>query len=422
MDNKEYVKGVVRYQLNNCSGAFSHNLERDLHLFILWEHGRGHENLVRDYISAKFLLLAEYHILWSKDKVNENFLRLYKAIDGGVISKKSRQVGEGEFICFVVEDQSPEYRYRQNVSGTIELVNTKVLHCKRSLREISGGYYIHSSSGPEEFYEQMALLLGPSELRQVHDVSDGQCLRRDICSDLSGAQGWNDFSEMFDVLRYCSQYVILRNFEFLPDKFFENDKDVDMLCDSVSDTLAAINGRAVKSRKGVCKSVVSVSGISVPFDIRFLGDNYYDMRWQKHILSSRELTEKAVFAPRQDDYFFSLLYHAALQKRTMKDIYKERLTGLARMLQFDFLHPDTFTDERKIAAVLEGFLKASGYVYVAPVDSGVFCNYRILRHIDSSVGGKDKKVIEKLVAILVPRKIVMLFPKDLRAWVKSVLK
>lgn len=420
MDNNKYFKGGVKYSLDPETGGVAHNLDRDLHLFILWEYGLPFQEDVRDVISRNFSLLGEYYISWSEEKVNENFLRLYKAIDQEIISNKVEKVGGREFICFIVEDNDPEYRYRQNVSGTIELVNTKVLSCKRLLREKSGGYYVHSSGSPEEFYEQAAILIGPSRLEQVHAVKDVP-IKQSFQEDLCGADGWTNFEELFGVLNLSSIYVVLRNFEFLPYNFFGNDKDVDILCDDVADVTSALNATDLKSIDTVCKCNVRVGEQLIPFDIRFVGDDYYHIKWEQRILTSRSATADKVFVPRMDDYFFSLLYHGAIQKRNIKPIYLERLSKLAEKLGFDFVDSSTFRDEKLVARLLEGFLKANGFIYVTPKDPGVHCNRRVLRYIDVAIGGGDSKVLARLVKSFMPARIKKRIPKNIKNRIKAML-
>ncbi len=304
---QKYAKGLLEYELLSDGKGFQHNLDRDLHLLIIWQNGRAVEEQILAETLRRFDVLATIEIQWSPEHIDNNFKRFYKHIPTDRVQGKAAQVGAGAFICVLFEDLHPLYQYRQTVSGSIELANVNVLDLKRDSRERCGGYFVHSSGSPDEFFEQAALLF---EANQLRDILEGQWRgdRKTLARDLSGSQGWHDFAELFSVLRYCSPYVVLRNFEFLPDAFFENDKDVDILCANSIDLRLAANATVRDQVEGCVKLNIKVAGVDVPFDVRRVGDDYYDANWQRAILKHRTCGAGGIFRPRDDDYFFSLYY------------------------------------------------------------------------------------------------------------------
>lgn len=412
----DYYKGQVEYSLSALDGGARHGLERDLQLFIVWEKGRHADADVLQSIGSSFDILAVCTVQWSSEHSSLNFKRFYKHINAGRVRGKAEEVGAGEFLCVVLEDRNPAYRYRQTVSGNVELVNTNLLTLKRRVREQCGGYFVHSSGSPEEFFEQAILLFGPQRLQEIVD-RQWVNTRRHLEEDLAGSAGWEGFAELFSVLRYCSNYVVLRNFEFLPDQFFENDKDVDVLCARVADFAMAANATIVSSSKGVTKLQVRIAGREVPFDLRCVGDDYFDMRWQCDLLDRRQADEFGIFQPRADDYFFSLFYHAVLQKPAVKPAYIERLGMLAQRLELDFFEPQILDDAKRCARLIEGFLRASGYAYVKPQDVEVFQNHQVIRHIDVKVGGGNKTRLLNLMRLLFPASIRRFIPVGLKRFV-----
>ena len=44
---------------------------------------------------------------------------------------------------------------------------------------------------------------------------------------------WSSFSEFINTANLHCNWLVLRNHEYLPNDFFENDKDVDMLCEDL---------------------------------------------------------------------------------------------------------------------------------------------------------------------------------------------
>ena len=177
-------------------------------------------------------------------------------------------------------------------------------------------------------------------------------------------------------------------------QFFENDKDVDILVITWPILYRRLM-QAYKIDTRGAKVEVSVSGYFVPFDIRFVGDEYYDEKWEYNILKRREKNESNIFQPRIDDYYFSLLYHAALQKSTIDEKYINILNKIAANLDFDFVAKSTFKSVKEVAVILDGFMRYYGYSYVTPKDKNVFVNFRVLRHISKDLGGgKSDWIIE----------------------------
>ncbi|QOP41461.1 hypothetical protein [Sulfurimonas marina] len=44
---------------------------------------------------------------------------------------------------------------------------------------------------------------------------------------------WQSFQEFIEVANNKCNWLVLRNFEYLPNDFFGNDKDVDVLCEDL---------------------------------------------------------------------------------------------------------------------------------------------------------------------------------------------
>jgi hypothetical protein len=414
-----YYKGLAKYTHSKEMGFFKHNLKNDYQLFIIWQNGRSFENEIIEKVESNFEILSKIDLEWSKDKVVENFNRLYKAFDNPYISNKAETMGNGNLLCLMVKDNDPKYNYRKTVSGTIELVNTKAVKVKRESRALCSGYYVHSSASPEEFYEQAILLLGDAILKEV---LNGNKKTLFLSQDLKGANGWKNFSDLFITLRYSSNYLVLRNFEFLPFDFFDNDKDVDILCKDVNDFISASNAKVIDINDGGAKLIVRVEDQDVPFDIRFVGDNYYNSNWAKDMLSQRIQSNNEVYRPRIDDYFFSLLYHSVLQKPKIKPVYIEVFDRVSKELEFDFFDIDKIYDKKYVASLLEGYFYFKGYSYTEPKDEGVYINYSVLKYIAKDLGGKNSKRISRLIKTITPRKVIDKIPLSIKTKVHSIIK
>lgn len=411
MNIENYSKGIVNYSYSESKECFEHDLEADHQLFIIWQNGRSCEDEITKAIGLDFDILSTINMQWSEKNIAQNFNRFYKAVNNPSISNKAETMGKGEFLCLIVKDNNPKYHYRKTVSGAVELVNSKTVQVKRKVREICGGYYVHSTASPEEFYEQAILLFGEVLLKEILVAQREHLV---LNQDLKGAEGWSTFSELFTTLKYSSKYIVLRNFEFLPFDFFDNDKDVDALCENVMDFISAANAKVLSLTDGGAKLIVKVEGQEVPFDLRFIGDGYYHSSWERDMLEQRVKTIDNVYKPRLDDYFFSLLYHAVLQKPAVKPVYLERFASISEELQFDFFDVDKINNKKYIASIIEGFLVFKNYSYVDAKDSGVYVNYSFLKHISKDLGGRKTKKLHDLIQLAVPRKFISIIPSTIK--------
>ena len=418
MNVENYYKGLVKYSYSESKKYFVHDLDDDYQLFIIWQNGRSCEDEIIQAIKLNFNIVSSISMQWSERNAVQNFNRFYKAIDNPQISDKAETMGKGEFLCLVVKDNNPKYHYRKTVSGAIELVNSKTVKIKREVREICGGYYVHSTASPEEFYEQAILLFGEDLLQEVLDCQHEALV---LDQDLKGAEGWSGFPELLTTLKYSSKYLVLRNFEFLPFNFFNNDKDVDALCENVMDFISASNAKVLSLTDGGAKLMVKIEDKQVPFDIRFIGDGYYHSSWERDMLEQRVKTIDNVYKPRLDDYFFSLLYHAVLQKPDIKPIYIQRFASISNELQFDFFDINKINDKRYIASIIEGFFVFKNYLYTNPKDTKVYVNYSTLKYLPKELGGKKSKKIKSLIRLAVPQVFIDVIPNNIKIKAHSLI-
>ena len=59
------------------------------------------------------------------------------------------------------------------------------------------------------------------------------------------------------------------------------------------------------------------------FDLRFVGDRYYDPEWAREILDRRVWNPGGFFTPSNEDYFESLAYHAVVHKNVFSRTYSQ---------------------------------------------------------------------------------------------------
>ncbi len=128
IEPSSYYKGCLDYEFNQENYGFKHNINKDYHLFIIWEGGVDKTQDVIHKLKEKFSILSQVEVKWSRNKIYENVSRFYKIDCSSMIKDHCKnKVRGGRFYCIVVEDKQPVYNYRQNVSGSIRIVNTNVL-------------------------------------------------------------------------------------------------------------------------------------------------------------------------------------------------------------------------------------------------------------------------------------------------------
>ena len=374
------IHDVRRFRRSNLTFTkaddqnFRHNYDRDLHLFVVWQDARHKAGEILSDLDSTFLIRSAMEIEWSDAYVVENTNRLYKKVQTGSTSLPAK-IGDGRFVAIIVEDPEPVYAFDQTVSGLIECVNLEVVrHKKRYRGWFESPYAVHSTNSLGEFFEQAPLLHGLEGLRAIINSSSEATEIESKASDLAGTTGWDSLHELLSHLAISTNSVVLRGFERLPDLDPGLVEEIDVLCEDLPGFLAAVNAYLADPVQKPYKAMVKVAGHEIRIDARYVGDGYYDAVWQKDILRHQLVHNDIVGRPRQDDYFFSLLYHAKLQKLELSEEYIERLPQFAASIGLDWISSDDIISNASAAAILTGYMKANGYRYTAPVDRGVASN------------------------------------------------
>lgn len=197
------------------------------------------------------------------------------------------------------------------------------------------------------------------------------------------------FQEIIDVLNENNlSYLILRNYNNLLEKdmYMNGHGDVDMLvADSkvVKETLKA-QEYPIHGDDGTHYFIV-VNKEKVSLDLRHVGDGYYCTSWQKDMLD-RRVKQNGFYVMSPEDYFYSLIYHAILQKPKLSKEYQHRLTKMAAELNISIGEKMTSSDFIKL---LENYMRKNSYTYTFPTDIYVPLNKKL---IDKKLLIKNKKL------------------------------
>ncbi len=344
------------------------------HLLIVWETATHRISEIEEDLESRFQVLQSFHIQWSREHIHKNMGRFYgkKLPD---IADKVSHCGEGEFVVYFITDPTPDWAVMKTSSG-LQLVNRHVFDAKKIYREMTGGgHRVHATNNQAETLRDAVLLFG-LELPEARgsDVP--------ICRDLVGAGAWGSLTEMFSVMNLCTRYVVLRNFDSLPEKHDASmHGDIDILCTDYDEFALLANAEAVFPQSYRRYYFINVGGEKIPVDIRDINENYYCARWSLDLIRHR-VSKRGIYVPAKQDYVYSLAYHALMHKRNLSPDYGIKLVAL-----FESIHQtDTISSHMGyVAETLNFFMLENGYRFVRPLDWSVYFNYRKTSEIGPAI-------------------------------------
>ncbi|MDB2663063.1 glycosyltransferase [Paracoccaceae bacterium] len=347
----------------------------ELHCFILWDVTEVES--VRSAILEKFEIL--YQIKYFPRALNKLGGR-NKVLDQIYPFSKHNygKKGQTAFELFVIVDNEPRYEeiYDKNFRGHL-VVNRNTHELKQVLRNGRQGY-LHASNNILETLDALeALTMFDKKVpSSMYDIWRPK---------------FKNFEDLFARLdRLGVNYCVLRNFEMLPDEYqIDEHGDIDILVENYFEAKAVLGGVSYKHklpetdpRWGVPYEIggykiankVMVGDVEVEFDIRFVGDGYYDEGWQKDMLRNRKRT-KCFYTLNDEDYFYSLVYHGLLHKRSLSKTYINRFAALAHAacLKID---EATLKNEVQLWDLLRRYLKANNYDLTIPIEKNIPFNFR----------------------------------------------
>lgn len=180
-------------------------------------------------------------------------------------------------------------------------------------------------------------------------------------------KNWEHIEDAFLQLNAKCEYLILRNFEgFFDDILIEGHNDIDVLCASRSDRKNMVHILDAVPRIGVDNGIhykFLYKGKEIALDIRTLGDGYYDRSWQRAMLKKRIYNPIGFYTMDEENYFYSLIYHAIYQKKSLSQEYLARLRAMNPMV-----HEAEQIDFEK---TLLQFMTKKRYKYTIPYDKYV---------------------------------------------------
>ncbi|SCZ76072.1 hypothetical protein [Pseudobutyrivibrio xylanivorans] len=166
---------------------------------------------------------------------------------------------------------------------------------------------------------------------------------------------WNNLGELFCELNETCEYIVIRNYEgILKNSFDDSHNDIDFLCRDI-DKFITISGAKQMKYNDKIHCVINVSGTNIRIDIRSVGDNYYDEKWENEMLTSRILYDELLYTMSPENYYYAILYHEIYHKNELKDDYVTTLIKLSEKLGIEFC-------KKTIKEDLDRYMKIKGYI------------------------------------------------------------
>ena len=349
-----------------------------IHLIIIWPKAMSYKDKIIEDVSCQFDVKKIFKFHWDRKSYYKNLKIFYSHSlkdfsdrrYNRIISSKIKNVGIGDFIVVVFEDVNPCIEKRETTSGVVE-VNSHVFDLKTKYRSIIGGSRIHSSNDNWETNKDLTLLFGLNTEDFLERYSGSSLLIEDVQRNCMGYDGYSSIEEFFYVLNNCLKYVVLRNHENLPDKYVSTEHgDIDLLVEHFNYAVKLTNAERAYRQDYRVYHYIKIAGNQYPFDFRYIGDQYYDPNWEQSIIDNRILLKNVFYAPCCTDQFYSLLYHAYIQKREVKEDYFQKLDYYAKCIGTEYDNKEFMTS----LGLLFPYLKSNSYDFIRPIDKSVYYN------------------------------------------------
>lgn len=182
-------------------------------------------------------------------------------------------------------------------------------------------------------------------------------------------QKWNSLEELFERLNRV-EYVMLRNYENLQAEI-AGGGDIDILCADKEQAVNLICAYPRVQGREAFNYYTVVADEKIPIDIREVGDGYYDEAWESSMLQNR-VKNADYYMMDDENYKYSLLYHALLHKAAIADKYVDLLEKMFERT----IEISDGTDQ-----LLSGYLCKKGYIISIPKDKGVEFNEENCRRL-----------------------------------------
>jgi hypothetical protein len=342
------------------------------------------QKLFTDFLEQRFRVIARPVVHWQAESFGSNINRLYRQPSNSK-SSKALEVGNGPFQVVVLEDVSPNYRFFRQNSGRVKPSNINVIQAKAELRrlvDVDYEFAVHSSNSLDEFWHDARLIFGKS-LWSILENPRLTFSGGSFVNPPPGSGGWNSLSELLEFVSLQSDFVLYKSQSLDDvDKSLKEGKDIDILVRNLHGFAAATGGEANFLERRVPQIWVTVANQRILLDLRVVGDNCWDARWQQSGFASAKVAEDYGSFLTIEDWFFLRLYFLIGYKPSIRVDADSNLGKVAAQIFDEDTASDLFTDPKCASSILDGYLLDKGYRYTKSVWKHEHLNDRVARYSD----------------------------------------
>ena len=340
------------------------SIQKNLYLFIIWEKARHLENEILKRMNKEFKILKKFAIKWDEDKFHDN---IYSFGGGCLVNSNFHEEhkGKGEFLMVLIEDGNENLEVRLTAQDKM-LVNKNVFDFKYKTRAelLNNMCSLHASNNIKETRHDFALLTGQSLEDFINNNKlDGETIY--LKQNLPCVDGWRNLSHIFYILNETVNYAVLRNFEGLPNEVIVDEHtDIDILVEDMQNFISVLEGSKLRDDIFKIRVYADIKGTEALFHCKYIGDDYYDKKWQRKILENRILNQNNIYVPDEQEYFYSLLYHALYQKTYVSNTYIPIFNELMPKLGLE-----VNTNIEHLKHIMEKYLVENNYKIAQPYEN-----------------------------------------------------
>lgn len=288
---------------------------------VIWPNHLHHTESILDNLKDRFSIIGNHAIQWNDDIIFQNFYRFYgDRLSTKAIKEKTSSGTTLKLITF--RDDNPQHEFRLTARG-VERVNSNFFDLKKLFRKkFQTRFGIHGSNAEAETNKDLCLLLGMNmaDYKKQHpECWNGEVIK--IKRNITGAHGWDSLDQFFHLINAVHPYIILRNSDELTEDLQLLD-DIDFLVQNRRAFAYFSNARKMSKGTERANFRIRVSNQEIDIDIRYIGDNYFDTRWQMNCMKSRLKHPGGFYIMDEENQYHSLAYHALIHKRAMPEKYK----------------------------------------------------------------------------------------------------
>ncbi|MDC0859215.1 hypothetical protein OAP45_00080 [Candidatus Pelagibacter sp.] len=371
-----------QYSFNRVKLSIENNLilSNDLRVLVVWD--QKNNSIVEKKIlqNKKFLIIDKIKL--RKDFHTEIFRDRIFCIDqfyNKNISKNNNKL-KNDIYVYIIKSINPIFKSNKMIFSREErIVDDEIFAFKKKIRKKRLGI-IHISDNFEES-KRNAIFFSKS-------INNFPALYFFKTQNIFNSE--KDFFQKLNKEKKI-KYVILRN------KNSQND-DIDILVNNyfLFKRFADCHSYKLKNLKFISNSgdpvedngfkvsnYFMIKNKKIKIDIRYIGDRYFDIRWQKDILANRKIS-LYYYIPDDKNFVYSLIYHIVYHKSFLDKKYINILKKKLKLRSLNLI---------VLKKLIDNFLSLKKYKIHRPLDLTIPITYEL----DSFALIKEIKLIENQI-------------------------